>query len=123
MPAVIYMAAIFTLSSIQGLKPPRLGVSWEDKVYHFIEYAGLGFLLFRAFLYWQKTSLPKIRLILSILLGSLIGAADELYQIRVPNRAGQFDDWLVDAIAVMVSAVVVFLFCLWRKRRSVPAPD
>ncbi len=121
LPAVLYMAAIFTVSSIPGVRPPKLGVSWDDKVYHFIEYAGLGYFLFRAFLYWGRTRLPRIRLILSIFLGALIGAADELYQVRIPNRAGQFDDWLVDTIAVAVSVVIFYAIAASRERKAASA--
>lgn len=117
-PAVVYMAAIFTVSSIPGVRPPRLGVSWDDKVYHFIEYAGLGYFLFRAFLYWGRTRLPRTRLILSIFLGAIIGAADEMYQVRIPNRAGQFDDWIVDAIAVSISAVIFYAVAVSRERKA-----
>jgi len=109
-PAILYLIVIFVVSSIPNLKKPDLGVSWEDKIYHAIEYFGLGILLFRAFLYWKPTRSLPVRFLLTFLLGSFIGAADEIYQSTVPNRVSAVDDWLIDTAASLAAAVVAVVY-------------
>ena len=63
-----------------------------DKVVHFLEYAILGILLYRAmpargFRRWLAT--------LGII-GAAIGFLDELYQSTVPGRSASASDWLAD---------------------------
>ncbi len=109
MPAVVYAAAIFTISSIPRLQPPSIGLSWDDKVYHFIEYVGFSLLLYRAFYCWAWTRAKRMRLLLTILVGALTGAADELHQIYTPSRAAQVSDWLADFAGVLFSVILVLV--------------
>jgi VanZ family protein len=104
-----YLAAIFVLSSIPGLTPPPLGFGWEDKFYHFLEYALLSFLLFMAFNasageFWRRKAHG-----LAILVGALYAATDEVHQHFVKNRQGDFWDWVADGAGVITVQVVMIV--------------
>jgi len=112
LPAILYAAVIFIVSSIPSLTPPKLGTGWDDKAYHFIEYAGFGFLIFRALLYWKVTSPVGRRTLLTLLIGIAIGAVDELHQHFIRNRVPEVSDWLADSVG-MVAGTVAALIILW----------
>ncbi len=112
LPVLIYLAIVFTLSSVPSLIPPHLGISWEDKVYHFIEYTGLALLLFRAFGFWPKLRAFSGRALLTLMIGSAIGAIDELHQIYIPGRASQFSDWLADVSGTVFAIIIMGIIYL-----------
>ena len=116
-PAIIYMAAIFTVSSIPKLYPPFLGVSWSDKVYHFIEYAGFSLLLYRALCYWEWSRITIRKLLLVLLLGAVTGAVDELHQLYISGRVAQISDWIADFAGAIFAAILILLFLLTSKLR------
>ena len=118
LPAIFYMAVIFTISSIPRLSPPSLGVEWDDKIYHFIEYAGFFFLLYRALKYWGWAKRTGRKILLAIFLGSAIGAIDELYQASVPTRVPDVSDWIADSTGVVLACLIFLLVQLIVKRRS-----
>jgi VanZ family protein len=105
-PAVVYTAFIFGVSSIQGLSLPFGTFRFFDKVAHMAEFAGLGLFLSVAF----RGSLPRKRrgqtMLLVIAIGLLIGVSDELYQSTVPGRVVDFFDWVADALGILVGSVV-----------------
>ncbi|MBU1319901.1 MAG: VanZ family protein [candidate division Zixibacteria bacterium] len=112
LPAILYAVVIFIVSSIPSLTPPRLGTSWDDKIYHFIEYAGFGFLIFRAFLSWKQTSPVGRRTLLTLLIGISIGAVDELHQHFIRNRVPEFSDWYADSAGI-VAGTIAALLLVW----------
>jgi VanZ family protein len=72
------------------------------KTGHFLEYAFLAFLLFRAFSSRRKTF--QFTYILYAALISLgYSALDEYLQTFSPARTGSFQDWLIDASGVACS--------------------
>lgn len=90
-----YSALIFYLSSKPYLKPPA--EFWSaDKFYHFFEYGLYGMLMIN---FLKDFKLNRI-LILSIILGSLYAASDEIHQYFVPNRHASVIDWIFDVIGV-----------------------
>ncbi len=66
-----------------------------DKLAHFLMYAGLGFLVYRAL---RKSGRPRLRSVVVLFIGGLAFAAvDELHQELVPTRVPSLGDWLADA--------------------------
>ena len=102
--------AIFILSSIPGLTPPPLGLAWQDKVYHFLEYAVLSLLLYLGLSSSAKERLKKYAHLLSILIGLVYAATDEIHQAFVTNRQGDFWDWVADGVGVIAVQLVIFLY-------------
>jgi VanZ family protein len=120
LPAMVYMAAIFTVSSIPKLYPPSLGVAWSDKVYHFIEYTGFSLLLYRALCYWEWSRVTVRRLLLVLSLTAVTGAVDELHQLYIDGRVAQTSDWIADFAGAVFAAILILLFLLtWKLRRGI----
>jgi VanZ family protein len=115
LPPVLYLAAIFWISSQPQpfLAPP----SWlgMDKVAHALAYAGLGLLLCRA---CSGSGLPwAAAFAISVLAASIYGASDEWHQSFVPNRAADPLDWLADSVGATVGAAAWLWFAALRGRR------
>ncbi len=91
--AALYMAAIFALSSLPG-SAAGIPHPW-DKLAHFLEYAGLGYLLGRG------SGRPG----LSLLFAALYGASDEFHQGFVPGREASALDWAADLVGAAAGAL------------------
>lgn len=103
LPALAYVGLIFALSSLQTTGPALF--RWQDKAEHLLEYALLGLLLGRAFrVTIGGRGLPWV--LGTVAAGSLVGAADEIYQRSVPGRVSDVRDWATDA-AGLIAAVLL----------------
>jgi VanZ family protein len=104
---VLYWAGIFILTHIpvQNLGGPKV----NDKIAHFVAYAGLATLLYLAF--WLRW--PRLRAAGWAVIGicMVYGAADELLQIPV-GRSAELADWIADT-AGAVTAVTVLASVRW----------
>ena len=92
------------------------------KTAHFSEYAMLGFLLRLCLESW----FPKARLSLWAWLGgTLYAVSDEIHQLSVAARSGQFQDVLLDSCGVIagviVGWVILTLLRRWRENRAAAA--
>ena len=101
-PPILYMALIFHFSS-QSNPLPILTENIWDKLLHSSEYAGLAFLLARAFLGERVRVLPAI--VLAVVLTSVYGASDEYHQSFVPLRDSDVHDWIADTIGGSIGAL------------------
>lgn len=86
------------------------------KAAHFTEFALLGFLLRLCLESW----FPKARLSLWAWLGgTLYAVSDEIHQLSVDARSGQFKDVLLDSSGVIAGVIVGWvLLTLLRRRRE-----
>jgi VanZ family protein len=134
LPVVVWMAAIFIGSSQQGLPTPESAV-WDTlikKTGHVLEYSLLGVLLWRACHgSMERTTNEEAGLsatsampanpgllvpsVLTMILGGLYAASDELHQSFVPTRHGNLRDVTIDTVAVTLGMI---LLVLWRRCRS-----
>ncbi len=87
----------------------------NDKVYHFIEYAILAVLTYRAFYYSRKGQSDVFVVLLTIICVVLFGCTDELHQWFVPLRDSDVWDLMADALGG-ISGVG-----LWKAALSFPA--
>ena len=102
LPVYIWLAVIFTLSSIPNPKLPHIEFRKIDKVLHFGEYLILGFLLRRGF-----ATRPKGVFLLSILSGLLIAFVDEAHQQYIPGRTTEVWDFLANSTGILLAQVSV----------------
>ena len=102
--AVVYMAAIFTLSAQSRLPTPPGILGW-DKLQHVLAYMVLGLLLFRACVISPIARTSPYRL--SLLLGALYGAFDEYHQGFVPGRDMSALDWLADVLGLIAALILM----------------
>jgi hypothetical protein len=102
LPPVLYLAAIFWISSQPHPFLQTPGFSGADKVAHAVAYAILGLLLCRAY---RGSGIPGgAAFALALLTASLYGASDEWHQSLVPNRAADSQDWLADSVGAAAGA-------------------
>ena len=91
------------------------------KTAHFTEYAILGIL----FYFFYRQALPQKNglqlFVLAILSSFLYACTDEIHQLFVPGRSGQFTDVLVDALGAFCGCLLLLairrLRKAWRARR------
>lgn len=108
LPVLVYVVLIFGASSISNLRPPQV-VAGSDKLAHIAEYGILGFLLMRAFLGSGFVSTTGKGVLLGIVVGLMVGLADEIYQIGVPGRLSDPADFAADALGLILSGVLILV--------------
>ena len=120
MPALLWMALIFLLSSQSGLrasddpdvdKPLRV-------VAHLATYAVLAGLLLYALSPLGRASLRGV--LAALVLTVLYAVSDELHQAFVPDRTGNLDDLVVDAIGAAIG-LAIGTMVLRSRSRIVPS--
>jgi VanZ family protein len=106
LPVVLYAALIFAGSSVPG-DAINTRLTLHDKIIHATEYAGLAFLLARAF--------GVRRWWLAIIVGVLYGVSDEFHQTFTPHRSGNdLGDIAADTVGSTIGAIA------WRLLRRRP---
>ena len=112
-PALLYMALIFVLSST--LPPPELQdwPSWQEiDLIHVIEYGGLGSLMMFGML--RGTSMCTSRCALYAAAVSIAyGISDEWHQMYVPQRVPSAGDVIADAIGASLAVAVYYFALRW----------
>lgn len=98
-PPLLYMAAIFRLSSESRAAPVILALVW-DKLLHLSEYAVLASLFARAFV--GEGSGRLAAMVAAALLTSGYGLTDEWHQSFVPLRTADVHDWFADTLGAVV---------------------
>ncbi len=115
-PAVLWAALIFVLSSIPSVSLPEFGWLASDKMAHvgvFLVFAGLTY---RALRHQQRFPLLSQRaFVFTILFTAVYGALDELHQYFVPGRDSDPVDWIAD---VAGSVVLVAVIWMWQRISS-----
>ena len=108
LPVLLYVTLIAVLSAQPNLTPPAQ-FHVTDKFYHALEYFGLGVLLARAFRAGRHAAIPMRTVMMTITLGVIVGASDEIFQSFVPGRMSDIYDVLADATGVLLSQVAFLL--------------
>ena len=119
LPVMLYAGLIFFLSSQshpEQFVPNLFFLKLGDKVLHAIEYAGLGFLSYRAFRHAAGTLGRNYAVLLGVGVATLYGATDEWHQAFVPFR--ESDRW--DLATDWLGAMVGVLTWAWIEERGLP---
>jgi VanZ family protein len=103
LPPFVLMGVIFVLSAQPSLDS-GLGVAdlIGRKLIHFVEYALLCFLWWRAFV---TVTTPRRAALLAFLLASGYALTDEFHQTFVDGRHGTPVDWLIDSAGAAAAAL------------------
>jgi len=105
LPVLAYCLLIFVQSSYPSFeKTPDL--PFMDKQLHFIAYAVLGILFFRAIRISSTCTKHLTIVVLAIAASSLYGATDELHQSFVVARDGDWADVLADTVGSIVGVLI-----------------
>lgn len=111
MPAIAYMALIFTLSSFSLRRTPLPKLS--DKPIHFVEYAVLAALVTFALRRTRESWTARRVAAVAALFAAVYGATDEIHQLYVPHRSASVYDWVADALGAL--AMAALLAYAWRR--------
>ncbi len=115
-PAIFYALLIFTVSSIPHLNPPNLHLKFQDKLFHFLEYAIFAYLLFRAFSHHSNSWFKGNSFWLTLMLGILYAMGDESYQKTVLGRSSEVLDFVADSAGMVLALMLIKLY----QRRKAP---
>ena len=120
--AIAWACLIFFLSSQPGIDAPEL-CPGQDKLFHLIAYAVLGFLGVGALKITEEGYRHRQVWFVALVV-MLYGISDEIHQYFVPGRSAEALDAMADAVGAMLGAWVMFYLArlfVWRSRmRSAP---
>ena len=102
-PAVFYALVIIFMSSLPGSEIPEMPFRFGDKLVHALEFGLFGMFLYRAFRFPNPFPHP-FRMTLA--LGIIFAASDEIHQLFVPGRFCSVADFLFDCIGFTILAAV-----------------
>jgi VanZ family protein len=120
LPVYFYAFAIF-LSSAQSRLEMPINVIGIDKVFHFIAYAILGILIYRACDRSQKTLISRKAYFWSAIASVLYGFSDEFHQFFVPGRQTSEWDFVADSLGAIVAIIIIHKLTARKRRASAPA--
>jgi len=109
LPVLIWMALIFSASSISFPSSKVVIFRFQDKLAHLFEFGVLGLLLVRAIYYGSEGG--KSRYLWCVLGVALYGALDELHQAFVPGRLVELGDIIADGLGALIFA---WAWLAWR---------
>ncbi len=101
-PPAAWAAVIFGLSAMPSVPGP----SYLSYPAHFIEYAVLGGLLYRALR--QSPELPRaFTSSVAVAMASVYGLSDEIHQLFVPGRQADPVDWMIDTAGAVFAVLLI----------------
>jgi VanZ family protein len=119
LPVLIWMGFIFSLSSQSKVSVTQTFVYdfMIFKTLHMIEYAILYFLLFRGFYSIKNKNFSLVlKFILPMIIGFLYSLSDELHQLYVPTRSGQWRDTGIDLLGIVLMYTFIKKYFRFFKR-------
>jgi VanZ family protein len=124
LPAVLWAAVIFGLSSISGARLPAIDLPQVDKLAHLLVYAVLGALVLRGVDRGRppgakakaKGALRARDFVVAIALTTLYGVSDEIHQRWTPNRSPDWHDVVADALGAALGSLAL-VATRWMKTR------
>lgn len=117
LPALVWAALIFVLSSIPGPQFP-LPARNLDKLIHAAIFGVLGALCWRGVNATFLRGAAQWRIVLiAVVLTTLYGLADEMHQMFVPRRSPDPNDVLADAVGGLMGALLCVAIVARRRRR------
>ena len=105
LPAALYYGLIYFLSDQPQIRIP-LAFPLQDKIFHFVIYAGFGVCLLFGL---ARIRLPGTRQRFGtlIVLGALGAGLDEFHQAFVPGRTADIMDILADMLGILAAWLIV----------------
>jgi len=103
--AVLWALVIFAGASVQPPPGPCILFEHEDKIIHFLEYAILTFLIYKAFIHAPKIRIARRSIAWSVAIGFCYGALLEMRQCWLPYRECSMADLAANWTGVAVMAL------------------
>lgn len=108
-----YIYLIIFFSSISASAIPKFvqRIPYFDKLFHFLLYAGLGFLLTLAMFNSRETEDEgKYIPFLAVITGIVISSFDESYQLYIPGRTSSVFDIAADLAGVLLGLIIFVIY-------------
>ncbi len=115
LPALLWAAVILVGTSLPRVPGPD--IEGGDRVAHLLAYGVLGALLMRAYRWCQGLSCRRAAL-MTILVGGLYAALDELHQAPLPHRTASVHDFAADLAGLAIGAALLWLAAASGRDRS-----
>ncbi len=115
-PAVLWCAAIFTVSAVPGSELPQLPPNGSDKLIHAAVYGVLGALCWRGARRARPNHSSGRVIAVAVLIAMLYGITDEFHQAFVPRRTPDWQDAIADTLGGMAGALICAAFVARRAR-------
>ena len=107
-PAILYTILIFVLSSLPKEALPPSPFLHFDKITHFTEYLVYAAFLMLAFTTAKSPNVVKNALKLSLAVGIIYAASDEIHQLFVSGRECNILDFVADSMGIVAGSVLYF---------------
>ncbi len=120
---ILYVLAIFFMSSRPYAFAPGPDFQMKDKVGHMIEYTILGSLLFSAVGWVAGYRRRFVTFVFLVAIGSSIASLDEMFQSYIPGRRTDVFDWVADSIGVIVGVGIMVLVAARARWGDDPVPE
>ncbi len=121
LPPIVWMAVIFTLSSMPQSRFPVIPIPHIDKVVHICIFFILALLIDRSVRHQTIVpSLQRHHFLLTVAVVVLYGMSDEFHQIYVPTRSPDIADLVADSIGGLLYVLFHSVRTLRAKRNPVP---
>lgn len=117
LPLIVACLALFIQSSLPGSEHMP-DVRFFDKLLHFVAYALLGILFFRAYETLPIKNNYKLLIFISIASATLYGISDEIHQYFVPSRYAEVADVVANTIGSICGVFLYYRWRLWKKSTS-----
>jgi len=112
---IVYAGLIFLASSISTIPSELPEFSFRDKIIHITEFMIFGSLIWRSAKRWNLEIKSNRFKTLVFVIGAIYAASDEIHQLYVPGRNGNFYDWLADIIGLAIGLITAYIFYNKRK--------
>lgn len=119
LPAVAYAALIYYISSLQHIHPPSFGMAWDDKIYHFGEYAVFSILIFIALKYYRAGFIARHVHVWAVTVPWLFAVTDEIHQYYVPGRDATLGDLAADFLGAVCAQVFLIIILRYIRQKRV----
>lgn len=107
-PVAIYAFLIYMVSAWSQPPLPSIEIPSIDKLFHFIEYLILGYLLRRALTNQANKFWKRYAAIFAVIFTLLYGVSDEIHQSFVPEREAELFDLFSDGLGGVVAQIIYF---------------
>lgn len=102
LPVIIYAILIFYISSIPGIRIPKL-FSGQDVLFHVLEYALFALLINRALKEYYSSQARITRLSIVFGLAIIYAISDEFHQSFIPYRLASIHDIASDGVGIFIA--------------------
>jgi VanZ family protein len=115
LPVIIWALVIFIQSSFEAIELPPVELISADKLVHMGVFGLLAGLCYISLIHFKSVNTFTGKPVLwSAIICIVYGASDEIHQYFVPNRSSEVQDWLADAVGVIIACLIINYFL--RKR-------